>query len=254
MFIDTHCHLDHPSLLARLQDVFSEAFNSGVTGIIVPGVDPGGWKAISSLAGNSHGVHAAFGLHPMLAGFYDENLLEALSSYTAEAVAIGEIGLDYSITDVPRDQQIAAFRGQLGLAVKSGLPVLVHCRRAFSDALVIMKEEKIQRVGGIMHAFSGSYEIAKECVRLGLSISISGTVTYRNAKKPVEVVEKLLLDHLVLETDSPDMTPEPYRGRDNEPAFLIEIARKIAEIKGIDIDEVGDVTTRNAKKIFRINK
>jgi TatD DNase family protein len=252
MFVDTHCHLDHPSLSARLRDVLAAAEDSRVTEFIVPGVDPGGWKTIASLAASSKGAHAAFGLHPMLAGLYDESMLEALSCYAAEAVAIGEIGLDYTIADVPKIQQIKAFRGQLKLAVKTGLPVLVHCRRAFSDALTIMKEEHVQRVGGVMHAFSGSCEIAMECVRLGLSISISGTVTYRNAKKPVEVAEKLPLYHLVLETDSPDLTPEPHRGRDNEPAFLVEIARKVAEIKVIDIEEVAEATTRNAVKLFKL--
>ncbi len=252
MFVDTHCHLDHPSLFARLPDVLADAGDSEVTEIIIPGVAPSGWKTILSIAGSRKGVHAAFGLHPMLAGLYCDKILEELDRYAAQAVAIGEIGLDYAITGVPKNQQIEAFRGQLGLAVKNGLPVLVHCRRAFRDALAIMKEENVQQVGGVMHAFSGSYEIASECIKLGLSISISGTVTYRNAIKPVEIAGKLPLDHLLLETDSPDMTPEPYRGRDNEPAFLVEIARKVAEIKGIDIDEVGEATTRNAVKIFRL--
>jgi TatD DNase family protein len=252
MFFDTHCHLDHPSLLARLSDVLADAEDSKVKEIIVPGVDPAKWEAISSIARSRKGVYAAFGLHPMLAGLYDERLHEALACYAAEAVAIGEIGLDYAIKDVPKEQQITAFRCQLRLAVETGLPVLVHCRRAFWDALTIMKEENVQRVGGVMHAFSGSYEIAMECIRLGLFISISGTVTYRNAKRPVEVVERLPLDYLLLETDSPDMTPEPHRGHGNEPAFLVEIARKVAEIKGIDIEVVGEATTRNAVKIFRL--
>ncbi len=252
MFFDTHCHLDHPSLLARLSDVLADAEDSKVKEIIVPGVDPAGWKAISSIARSRIGVYSAFGLHPMLAGMYDENLQKTLDCYAPEAIAIGEIGLDYAIMDVPKNQQITAFRSQMRMAVETGLPVLVHCRKAFRDALMIMKEENVQLVGGVMHAFSGSYEIAMECIRLGLCISISGTVTYRNAKRPVELVERLPLDHLLLETDSPDMTPEPYRGRDNEPAYLVEIARKVAEIKGVDIEVVGEVTTRNAQKVFRL--
>lgn len=252
MFVDTHCHLDHLSLFARLPDVLAAAGASEVTEIIIPGISPAGWKKISSIAEGRKGVHAAFGLHPMLAGMFGESLLQLLDRYAENAVAIGEIGLDYAMADVPKELQMEAFRGQLALAVKKGLPVLVHCRRAFRDALAIMREENVQRVGGVMHAFSGSYEVAMECINLGLSISVSGTVTYRNAIKPVEIVGKLPLDHLLLETDSPDMTPEPYRGSDNEPAFLIEVARKVAEIKGIAIEEVGEATSRNAVKIFKL--
>ena len=250
MFVDTHCHLDSPSLLARLDDVLASAGASGVRKIICPGVGPDGWETIAGLAKSRKGVFAAFGLHPMLAGFYRQELAERLADYSGHAVAIGEIGLDYALPHVSRDQQRIAFRNQLRVAVDVGLPVLVHCRRAFADALMIMKEENVRRVGGVMHAFSGSYEIAVECIRLGLSISVSGTVTYRNAVKRVEVVGKLPLEHMLLETDAPDMTPEPHRGRDNEPAYLVEVARKVAEIRGMDVQQLGEVTTRNAERLF----
>ena len=250
MFVDTHCHLDHPSLFFRLHDVLASAGQSNVTKIIVPGVGPEGWDEIAALAKSLRGVYPAFGLHPMLAERYREEECDRLAAYAGEAVAIGEIGLDYAIPDVSREQQLKAFRSQLRMAVESGRPVLIHCRKAFQDLLGIIKEEKVQRVGGVMHAFSGSHEIALECIRMGLYISISGTVTYRNAVKPVVVARKIPLEHLLLETDSPDMTPEPHRGRDNEPAFLVEIARKVAEIKGIDVEEVAAVTTRNAERLF----
>jgi TatD DNase family protein len=254
MFVDTHCHLDCPPLLSRLDDVLAAAWNSNVTRIICPGVGYDGWESIAGLAKTRKAVFPAFGLHPMLAVAYREGLLEKLADYARDAVAIGEIGLDYALPDIPREQQRIAFRDQLRVAVENGRPVLVHCRKAFSDIIRIMKEENVQRVGGVMHAFSGSHEFAVECIRLGLSISVCGTVTYRNAVKPVEIVRKLPLEHILLETDSPDMTPEPYRGRDNEPAFLVEIARKVAEIKGIDVEEVGAVTTRNAERIFNFEK
>lgn len=250
MFVDTHCHLDYPSLLARLDDVLASAGGSNVAKIICPSVGSDNWETIAGLAKSRKGVFAAFGVHPMLAGLYRDDLAERLAAYGADAVAIGEIGLDYALPDISRDQQQIAFRNQLKVAVDAGLPVLVHCRRAFADILMIMKQENVRRVGGVMHAFSGSYEIALECIRLGLSISVSGTVTYRNAVKPVEVVRKLPLEYLLLETDAPDMTPEPYRGKDNEPAFLVEIARKVAEIKGLDVEEVGAITSRNAERLF----
>ena len=250
MFIDTHCHLDHPSLAARLPEVLDAAALAGVTRYIVPGVGPAGWDSIAALAKNNNAIFPAYGLHPMLANLYQQALLDRLEFFVQKSVAVGEIGLDYALEGVSRELQITAFRFQLQLAVAAGLPVLLHCRRAFNDLLRIMKEENVQRVGGVMHAFSGSSEIAGECVKLGLCISISGTVTYLNAKRPAEVVGKLPLDSLLLETDAPDMTPEPYRGRANEPAFLLEIARKVAAIRGIDLEEVAEITTRNAERLF----
>lgn len=250
MLVDTHCHLDHPSLLSRLDAVLASAGQSNVMKIIVPGVDSDGWDRIASLGSNKKGIFTAFGLHPMATSAFREALLETLSAYLAEGVALGEIGLDYTFADQPREKQMEAFRLQLRLAVGLGKPLLIHCRKAFQDLLRIMKEENVQRVGGVMHAFSGSMETARECIKLGLCISISGTVTYRNAVRPVELAAGLPLEHLVLETDSPDMTPEPYRGRDNEPAFLREIARRVAEIRGMDVEELARVTTQNAERMF----
>lgn len=251
MFIDTHCHLDHPSLLARLPELLKAAERVRVTRYIIPGVGPDCWESISALAESRDGILPAYGLHPMLADQYQDDLIEKLVFYAKDAVAVGEIGLDYVVEGVSREQQILALRGQLRFAVETGLPVLFHCRKAFQDLLRIAKEENVQRVGGVMHAFSGSIETAEEFLKLGLLISISGTITYRNAKRPIALVDKLPLDCLLLETDAPDMTPEPYRGRVNEPAFLIEIARKVAEVKGVELEEVAEVTTRNAGLLFR---
>lgn len=253
MLVDTHSHLNCPSLLARLDDVLSAARKSDVSKIIVPSVGPEDWETVKALASETDGIFVAFGVHPMRAHLCTDDNVDRLSLFSEKAVAIGEIGLDYVLPNPPRDQQIPAFRKQLRAAVEIGLPVLIHCRKAFSDLIRILKEENVQRVGGVMHAFSGSYETAMECITLGLSISICGTVTYRNAVKPVSLVQRLSLDHLVLETDSPDMTPEPHRGIENEPAFLRYTLRKAAEIRGTDPEEVAAVTTRNAERLFRID-
>jgi TatD DNase family protein len=252
MLIDTHCHLDDPTLLRRLPSVLAAAAAAGVGKFIVPGVSPDGWDAIASLAGERQEISPAFGLHPMHADQCDEKLLVRLARFARNAVAIGEIGLDYSLADIPRETQIEAFRSQLRIAVDSGLPVLIHCRRAFQDMLKILREENVARVGGVMHAFSGSPEVALECIDMGLHIAVAGPVTYRNALKPLQVVRAVPFGCLVLETDAPDMTPEPHRGRDNEPAFLVEIARKVAEIKSVSVVEVEGVTTANALRLFRI--
>lgn len=253
MVIDTHCHLDDSALLARLPEVLAAAAAAGVGKFIVPGVAPDGWDAIASLGREREGVYPAFGLHPMHAGLCSPNLLERLKRLAREAVAIGEIGLDYLLADISREIQIEAFRGQLRVAVDAGLPVLIHCRKAFQDLLRILREESVARVGGVMHAFSGSPEVALECIDMGLYIAVAGPVTYRNAVKPLQVVQTIPLDRLVLETDAPDMTPEPHRGLSNEPAFLVEIARKVAEIKGVSVAEVERVTTENAVRLFRLS-
>jgi TatD DNase family protein len=252
MFVDSHCHLDDPALLVRLSEVLAAGREAGVEKYLVPGVSPDGWDGIARLAEEHTGVYPAFGLHPMRAGCYDASLLTRLRSFSDRAVAIGEIGLDYLITDPPRDVQKVAFRAQLRLAVTAGRPVILHCRRAFQDLLTIFREEDGPRIGGVMHAFSGSPEVAGECVRLGLFIGVAGTVTYRNAVRPPAVVRSIPLKHLLLETDAPDLTPEPYRGRANEPAFLAAIAGKVAEMKGVSPAEVARVTTANAERLFKL--
>lgn len=252
MFVDTHCHLDHESLLSRFTEVMAAARLAGVGRMVVPGVAPEGWEEISSLAEREKGVYPAFGIHPMLASRYNDGVMDELARFARHAVAIGEVGLDYSVAGVPREDQQTAFREQLRLARRLGLPVLLHCRRAFQDLIRIVKEERAGDAGGIMHAFSGSSEIASDCIRAGLHVSLAGPVTYANAVKPIEVAARLPLERMLLETDAPDMTPEPYRGRDNEPAFLVETARRVAQIRGISMEALAAATTANAERVLRI--
>jgi len=252
MLIDTHCHLDHPSLAKRLDEVLDSARSAGVGKYVVPGVSPEGWPGIAALAAGSRDIFSAFGIHPALSRRCDDRILEELARWAGDAVAVGEIGLDYLAGDVPRELQIAAFRAQVRLAVRLGLPVLLHCRKAFRDLLRVLREENVGRVGGVMHAFSGSPEIARECVMLGLRISIAGAITWRNAVRPRRVVEILSLDHLLVETDAPDLAPEPFRGTENEPAFLVETVRRIAEIKGVDVEQVAVTTSRTARQLFSL--
>jgi TatD DNase family protein len=252
MYVDSHCHLDHPSLSTRLAEVLASARAAGVERFVVPGVSPEKWDGISRLAAGTPGVFPAFGLHPMLAARYDEPLLEDLARYAGKAVAIGEIGLDYHLSGVSREVQVKAFRGQLRLAVRMGLPVIIHCRKAFHDLIGILREERVREVSGVMHAYSGSPEMAAIFMEEKLQISLSGTVTYRNAVKGPLVAARIPLDHLLLETDSPDMAPEPHRGKVNEPAFLLETARAVARVRGISVEELARVTTANAERLFRM--
>lgn len=248
--VDTHCHLDLHPLIDELPAALDRAGAAGVHRYVVPGVSAEAWPAIAECAREYPAILPAFGLHPMRAAAWSERVLADLTRFLPQAVAIGEIGLDYLLPDLDREQQRIAFRAQLRLAVAAGLPVLIHCRRAFNDLLTILREERVGLVGGIMHAFSGSVEVADTCIRLGLLISISGTVTYHNAVRPVALVRALPLERLVLETDAPDMTPEPWRGQDNEPAFIVETARAVATIKGVDMAAVAAMTTRNALRLL----
>lgn len=207
---------------------------------------------MSALARQNPHILPAFGLHPMHAACFDERLLEMLAEMAPQGVAIGEIGLDPGYA-VKMELQEKAFREQLRLAVSLGLPLLIHCRQAFQRTLQLLREERADQVGGIMHAFSGSAEMAREFIRLGFVISISGTITWSNAQKPLRLAGVTDLKHLVLETDAPDMTPQRYRGRFNRPAWMRETAAQLALIKGVPLETVAAQTTANAGRILRLN-
>jgi TatD DNase family protein len=257
MLIDSHCHLDFPTLSSRLPEILTSAANCGVLHFIVPGVEPQSWDKIISLAAADNRIFAAPGVHPMHADKWSPAAAATLEKLIPDIVAIGEIGLDYSEGMPPPELQQEVFRAQLRLAREAELPVIIHCRRAFADTLRILSEKKADRVAGVMHAFSGSVEVARDCIAMGLKIGIAGPVTWDNAIRPVKLVEAIPLEHLLLETDSPDLSPQSHRGEVNEPAFLLDIARKVAEINGLSFDEIAAVTSENAQALFlaeRINR
>ena len=250
MFVDTHCHLDLPLLAERLPATLARAEVAGVTRFIIPGITPKRWLRIMALAARDNRIFAAPGVHPLAAADVSVEVLEQLEQLALHAVAIGEIGLDYCYPQIPRELQRTAFRAQLNLAVRLEVPVIIHCRRAFADLLAILREVHVGHLRGVMHAFSGSPEIAAECVRHGLYIGVAGAVTFVNAIRPVEVVRHIPLDKLLLESDAPDLTPTPHRGTPNEPAFLLETAKIIAAVKGITLEQVAAETTSGAERLF----
>ena len=249
--IDSHCHLDLEPLITGVEHFMEEAYAAGVQGFVVPGVHPDGWNRIAALVAQKPSVLAAYGIHPMHAGCINDEILNRLQEFAPLGVAIGEIGLDPAY-QVPLPQQESAFREQLRIAAKLGLPVLIHCRRAFNRVLIILREESHDRVGGIMHAFSGSVEMAREFIRLGFAISICGTVTWDNTVKPLRLARELPLEHLVLETDAPDMAPQRYRGMFNRPAWIMETALRVAEVRGISLEDVARITTENVQRVLRL--
>ena len=249
---DTHCHLDLEPLRSELTHIMNEANIAGVTAFVVPGVHPNGWPGIAALAEEYLQILPAFGIHPMHAECVTDDILESLSTLSAKGIAIGEIGLDPAYP-APMHLQEVAFRQQLRIAVHLGLPVLIHCRHAFRQMLTILREEHADQVGGIMHAFSGSLEMARDFIRLGFAISVSGAITWDNAVKPLRLVSDLAIEHLVLETDAPDMTPQRYRGVFNRPAWIRETALRVAEIRGLSIEEVALITTDNALRVLHLH-
>ena len=252
VLFDTHCHLDLEPLHSELPHILEKANIAGVTGFVIPGVHPDGWPGIAALAAENRQIFPAYGIHPLHAESATDQALENLSTLSTKGIAIGEIGLDPSYP-IPLDLQEQTFRAQLQMAVSCGVPVLIHCRQAFQRLLGVMREENARQVGGIMHAYSGSVEMAHDFIRLGFAIAISGTVTRHNAVKPLQVARGLPLQHLVLETDAPDMTPERYRGTFNRPAWITETAQRVAEIRGVSIEEVARITTDNARRVLRLN-
>jgi TatD DNase family protein len=215
----------------------------------VPGVHPADWGRMAELAQEHAGVRCAFGIHPMHAGLADDTTLDRLAEIADSGVAIGEIGLDPAY-QASLDVQERAFRDQLRLAVELNVPVLIHCRRVFQRTLRVLREEHADLVGGIMHAFSGSPEMAREFTRLGFVISLSGTVTWQGAVRPVRLARELPLECLVLETDAPDMTPQAMRGRPNEPAWLSETLQVVADIRSVPSKEVASAALENTRRIL----
>ncbi|MCU1808717.1 TatD family hydrolase [Cytobacillus firmus] len=255
MFFDTHAHLNAEQYNEDLQEVIDRALSEGISNIVVVGFDRPTIEKAMELTEQYEFIYACVGWHPVDAiDMTEEDLLwiEKLSSHP-KVVALGEMGLDYYWDKSPKDIQKEVFRKQIRLAKKVKLPIVIHNRDATSDIVEILKEEGAGEVGGIMHCFSGSPEIAQECVDMNFYISLGGPVTFKNAKKPKEVADVIPLEKLLIETDCPYLTPHPHRGKRNEPSYVKLVAEQIAEIKGLSTEEVAQATTENAKKLFGIN-
>ncbi|MEQ6389470.1 TatD family hydrolase [Bacillaceae bacterium S4-13-58] len=254
MLFDTHVHLNVAQFADDYEEVIQRARAAGVENMVVVGFDRETIPAAIELAEAYNFIYAAVGWHPVDAiDMEEEDLLwlEELSSHP-KVVALGEMGLDYHWDKSPKDIQKDVFRKQIQLAKKVKLPIVIHNREATQDIVDILKEEDASEVGGIMHCFSGSVEVAEECVDMNFMISLGGPVTFKNAKKPKEVAEAIPLEKLLIETDCPFLTPHPYRGKRNEPSYVKLIAEKIAELKGITYEEVSKITTKNAQNVFKI--
>ncbi|WP_415899228.1 TatD family hydrolase [Neptuniibacter sp. QD48_11] len=252
-FIDSHCHLDFSEFDLSRKEILLQARSAGVSDIVVPGVIADRWQDLLSLIKSDHNLYAALGLHPCFMAKHTQADLELLETLlaTEQVCAVGEIGLDLFIPEANLDQQLLYLNEQLALAKKFNLPVLLHVRKAHDQMLKQLRLIQLER-GGIVHAFSGSEQQARQYLDLGFKLGIGGTVTYERAKKIRRLVCELPLESFVLETDAPDMPLAGYQGEVNLPANVAKVAGVIAELRQIALEEVAAITTQQSKNLLRL--
>lgn len=254
MFIDTHVHLNAEQYNDDLQEVINRALAANVKKMVVVGFDRLTINRAMELIEKYDFLYAAIGWHPVDAIDCTESDLQWIEELAKhpKVVAIGETGLDYYWDKSPKEIQQKLLRKQIQLAKRVKLPIVIHNREATADCVRILQEEHAEDVGGVMHCFSGSVETAEICIKMNFMISLGGPVTFKNAKKPKEVAEKIPLQYLMIETDAPYLAPHPNRGKRNEPSFVPLVAEEIARLKGLTVEEVAQRTTENAHRFFKI--
>lgn len=248
--IDTHAHID---MLEDIDTVVKNAINDNVKKIILPCAYPKDIEKIYKITQKYDNVFGLLGVHPSEAKDWDDNLISLIKTFSAneKIVGIGEIGLDYYWDKTFNDIQKEVFIKQIKLANQLHLPICVHDREAHKDTFDILQEYN-QGSDVIMHCFSGSVEFAKECIKQGWYLALGGVVTFKNAIKMKDVAREIPLENLLLETDSPYLTPVPYRGKENQPAYIKYVAEEIAKIKELSFEDIANITTKNAERIFGI--
>ncbi len=251
---DTHCHIDEERFDNDRAEVLQRMQEAGVLNCVCVGSDMATSRRVIAFAENTQNVYAAVGIHPHEAKDFKPDDLQTLQGWFAhpKVKALGEIGLDYYYDHSPRDVQREVFQKQLELAYIAGMPVILHVRDAHGDVTELLRARRGKLPRGILHCYSGSWESAKIYLDMGFFISLAGPVTFKKAPAQWEVAQKVPLDRLLVETDSPYLAPEPVRGRRNEPANVRYVAEKVALLRGIPFAELAELTTRNARAIYGI--
>ena len=253
MLFDTHAHMDSRSFNEDRAEILHSLPQAGIGLLMNPGCSLESSKKAVRLANEYDYIYAAVGSHPDAADEVNEAVLEEyrlLCKLNSKVKAIGEIGLDYHYEDIPRALQQRAFIAQMELARELDLPVIVHERDAHEDGMAIIKQ--FPTVTGVFHCYSGSAQMAQELVKLGWYIGFTGVLTFKNARRAIEAAQAIPLERIVLETDCPYMSPEPFRGRRNDPSKLYRMAEKLAEIRGISAEEAQRITLENGKRLYRL--
>jgi TatD DNase family protein len=254
MLFDTHAHYDDEKYNEDRAEVIQTAFDSGVSHILNVSCDVNSFTESLELSRKFEFVYSAVGIHPHDATSAVLTDLDTIMDYGSnkKVVAIGEIGLDYYYDFSPRELQKKWFRLQIEVAKSLNLPIIVHNRDSHQDVLNIVKEENAREIGGVFHCYSGSVEMARELLNNNFYISVAGPVTFKNARRIIEVVKYVPDDRLLIETDCPYLTPEPHRGKRNDSKFVKLVAEKVAEIKGTTFEYIANITRENGKKLFKI--
>lgn len=253
MLFDTHAHLDDRAFDGDREALLAALPSQGIALVMNPGCSLESSRNVSGLSRRYDYIYAAVGSHPDAADQVNEAVLaeyRALCRENPKIKAIGEIGLDYYYDDIPREIQLRAFRAQMELARELNLPVIVHERDAHEDGMKVVTE--FPEVKGVFHCYSGSLEMAKWLIARGWYIGFTGVLTFKNARRAVEVASNIPLDRIVLETDCPYMAPEPFRGKRNDPGYIFRMAEKLAQIRGLSVEEVQRITMENGKRLYRI--
>lgn len=253
MLFDTHAHMDDRAFDQDRDTLLSELPQQGIGLLMNPGCSLASSRQACALAERYDYIYAAVGSHPDAADEVNADVLEAyrvLCKQNPKVKAIGEIGLDYHYEDIPRQRQLEAFRDQMALARELDLPVIVHEREAHQDGMAVVDE--FPQVTGVFHCYSGSLEMAKELIKRGWYIGFTGVLTFKNARKAVEVAREIPLERIVLETDCPYMSPEPFRGRRNDPGKLYRMAQALAQIRDLPAEQVEAITFENGKRLYRL--
>ena len=253
MLFDTHAHLDDRAFDEDREQLLCGLAARGTSLVMNPGCSLESSENAVALANRYPWIYAAVGSHPDVADEVNDAVLERYRRLAAEnpkVKAIGEIGIDYHYEDIPRELQLKAFRMQMALARKLGLPVIVHEREAHEDGMKVVKE--FPEVKGVFHCYSGSAEMARQLVDLGWYIGFTGVLTFKNARKAIETAQSIPLERIVLETDCPYMAPVPFRGKRNDPGYLCYMAEKLAQIRGLSVEEISHITAENGKRLYRI--
>ena len=257
MFVDSHCHLDFSEYEGRIPEILNNMRDANVSHALCVSVDIPDFNKVLELANSYENLYASVGVHPDYENTPEPNidwLVE--NSKHKKVIAIGETGLDYYRLDGRSldslDWQRERFRNHIRAAIDVGKPLIIHTRSSALDTLKIMEEEGASKVGGVMHCFTESLEVAKRAIELGFYISFSGIVTFKNAIELQQTCLQIPLERMLIETDSPYLAPVPYRGKTNQPAWVKNVAEFIAKLKSVSVEDVGRVTTNNFKELFRV--
>ena len=251
MFVDSHCHLNFPELKDNLVAIRASMAENGVNHALCISVTLPDFPQVLALAETYENFYASVGVHPDYENI-EEPTIETLIRLAAhpKVIAIGETGLDYFRLTGDLTWQRERFRTHIRAAIATQKPLIIHTRNTAEDTLNIMREENVQKIGGVMHCFTENLDIALQAIDLGFYISLSGIVTFKNAAQVKEVAQKIPLERMLIETDSPYLAPVPFRGKLNQPAYVKHVAEEIAKLRGISVEEVGNATTANFFKLF----